>query len=172
MKTARVTVVPYDAGWKDAFDRIKEEIEEALGALALGIEHVGSTSVEGMYAKPCIDLDVIVGEDAMDAVIRALAEIGYIHEGNLGIEGREAFCYEGKTHLMKHHLYVCPKGSRELCRHVAFRDYLRSTPLAVEKYSAVKREAARRFPEDIDGYIAYKSPCIEELYEEIGNTFF
>ena len=145
MKTARVTVVPYDAGWKDAFDRIKEEIEEALGALALGIEHVGSTSVEGMYAKPCIDLDVIVGEDAMDAVIRALAEIGYIHEGNLGIEGREAFCYEGKTHLMKHHLYVCPKGSRELCRHVAFRDYLRNSLNGLEPHKPLGGQFPRLF---------------------------
>ena len=60
MRTPRVVVVPYDAAWKDAFEKIKGEIECALGDLAIGIEHVGSTSVEGLCAKPCIDIDVII----------------------------------------------------------------------------------------------------------------
>ena len=86
MKTRKVIVLPYDEAWKNAFEAIKAEIESALGKLILGIEHVGSTSVEGMSAKPCIDLDVIIKDDSMlDAVIERLAEIGYIHEGDLGM---------------------------------------------------------------------------------------
>ena len=89
MKTRKVIVLPYDEAWKNAFEAIKAEIESALGKLILGIEHVGSTSVEGMSAKPCIDLDVIIKDDSMlDVVIERLAEIGYIHEGDLGIKGR------------------------------------------------------------------------------------
>lgn len=169
MKTRRVIVLPYDGAWKSAFEDIKAEIESALGELIIGIEHVGSTSVEGMSAKPCIDLDVVIEDySVFDAVVAKLASIGYIHEGDLGIKGREAFKYADKPHLMAHHLYVCPKASEELRRHITFRDYLRSHPDAVKKYSAVKEKAAELFPNDIDGYIKYKSPCIEELYKRCG----
>ena len=81
---------------------IKHEIEEQLKDLILGIEHIGSTSVEGMYAKPCIDLDVIIKDySVFDIVVKKLALIGYIHEGNLGIKDREAFTYNNKEHLQK-----------------------------------------------------------------------
>ncbi len=165
MKTARVAVVPYDEAWKSDFEKIKREIEEALGDLIVGIEHVGSTSVEGMSAKPCIDMDVIIGDySVFDAVVSKLNAIGYVHEGNLGIKDREAFRYSNKPHLKTHHLYVCPQSSAELHRHIAFRDFLRSNPDAVRKYSSVKERAAQLFPDDIDKYCAYKSSCIEELY--------
>jgi GrpB-like predicted nucleotidyltransferase (UPF0157 family) len=169
MRTARVVVLPYDKAWKDDFEAIRREIEEAIGAWILGIEHVGSTAVEGMWAKPCIDLDVVIRDDrAFDAVVRGLEAIGYFHEGDLGIPGREAFRYVDKPHLRQHHLYVCSQSSEELHRHVTFREFLRSDPDAVRKYSAVKETAARLFPDDIDGYMAYKAPCIEELYRACG----
>lgn len=169
MKTVKVMVLPYDNGWKSAFEAIRQEIEAALGDCILGIEHVGSTSVEGLSAKPCIDLDVIIPDyTVFDTVVARLGAIGYIHEGDLGIHHREAFKYEGKPHLMKHHLYVCPRESEELHRHITFRNFLRAHPEAAQKYGAVKEAAARLYPEDIDGYIAYKSPCIEELYRLCG----
>ncbi len=169
MRTVKVRVVPYDSRWKTEFEEIKREIEDAAGDLIWGIEHVGSTSVAGMSAKPCIDLDVVIPDyGVFDAVVRRLAAIGYVHEGDLGIPGREAFKYADKSHLQTHHLYVCPKDSAELYRHITFRDYLRSHPEAVARYSAVKEQAARQFPEDIDGYIACKSPCIEKLYALCG----
>ncbi len=169
MRTAKVVVVPYDEGWKADFEKIRTELEGAIGDLILGIEHVGSTSVEGLSAKPCIDIDVVIRDDSVfDAVAQGLASIGYVHEGDLGIKGREAFAYSDKPHLQKHHLYVCPQASEELHRHITFRDFLRSHPQAVKQYGAVKEEGAKRFPEDIDQYIRYKSPCIEELYIECG----
>ena len=169
MRTAKVVVLPYDAGWQRNFAAIKRELECALGPLALRIEHVGSTAVEGLSAKPCIDIDVVIRDyDVFDAVVNKLAEIGYQHEGDLGIRDREAFCYSGKPHLQTHHLYVCPLQSAELHRHLTFRDFLRTHPEAVRQYSAVKEAAARLFPDDIDGYIRYKTPCIEELYIQCG----
>ena len=169
MKTRKVTVLPYDEAWKTAFDAINTEIECAIGELILGIEHVGSTSVEGMSAKPCIDLDVIIKDSSMlDDVIERLAEIGYIHEGDLGIKDREAFKYTDKPHLMAHHLYVCTENSEELRRHILFRDFLRNDPDAAKRYSAVKKTAAKLYPNDIDKYIEYKSPCIEDLYVQCG----
>ena len=169
MKTKKVIVLPYDRAWKSAFEEIKLEIENAIGDLIIGIEHVGSTSVEGTSAKPCIDIDVIIKNYSMfEDVVSKLATIGYTHEGDLGIKHREAFKYLDKPHLMKHHLYVCPQNSEELHRHVTFRDYLRSNSEAVKKYSSVKETAAKLFPDDIDQYIKYKSPCIEELYRQCG----
>ena len=169
MKTNKVIVVPYDLAWHEDFEKIKSEIVSAVGELILGVEHVGSTAVEGLFAKPCIDIDVVIEDySVFSEVVCRLGKSGYIHEGDLGISGREAFKYEGKEHLRKHHLYVCPKDSAELHRHIAFRDYLKTHRDAVEKYSRVKEEAARLFPDDIDKYIEYKSPCIEELYAACG----
>lgn len=169
MRTAKVVVLPYDAGWQRDFAAIKRELECALGPLALRIEHVGSTAVEGLSAKPCIDIDVVIRDyDVFDAVVDKLAEIGYQHEGDLGIRDREAFCYSDKPHLQTHHLYVCPLQSAELHRHLTFRVFLRTHPEAVRQYGAVKEAAARLFPNDIDGYIRYKTPCIEELYIQCG----
>ena len=164
-----ITVEPYNVKWKAAFLDIKSELVNALGELAVSVEHVGSTSVEGLWAKPIIDVDVVIqNNQTFDAVVSALATIGYIHIGDLGIVGREAFGYSGKTHLMAHHLYVCTKDSKELHRHLSFRDYLRCHPEAVIKYSKAKCEAAAKFPYDIDGYMNCKSPCIEELYKQCG----
>ncbi|MBR5779912.1 MAG: GrpB family protein [Clostridia bacterium] len=169
MQTKNVIVLPYDKAWKSAFEAIKQEIECAVGDLILGIEHVGSTSVEGMSAKPCIDIDVIIKDySVFDKVIGKLESIGYTHEGDLGIKDREAFKYANKPHLMKHHLYVCPQFSEELNRHITFRNFLRDNTDAVKKYSQVKETAAKLFPNDIDKYIEYKSPCIEELYALCG----
>ena len=169
MSAKRVIVTPYDKAWKTAFEEIKAEIESAIGDLIIGIEHVGSTSVEGLSAKPCIDIDVIIKDySVFNAVVKELEKIGYIHKGDLGIKDREAFKYVDKPHLQTHHLYVCPQYSEELRRHITFRDFLRSNAEAVKKYGLVKEKAAQLFPNDIDKYIEYKSPCIEELYKLCG----
>ena len=169
MRTKKVVVLPYDRTWEFAFEQIKREIEGSIGDLIIGIEHVGSTSVEGLSAKPIIDIDVIIKDySILDAVVSKLEAIGYIHEGNLGIKEREAFKYSAKPHLQQHHLYVCPQQSEELYRHTTFRDFLVNNPEAVKKYSAVKEKAAQLFPDDIEKYIEYKSPCIEELYKMCG----
>ena len=169
MQNKRVAVLPYDEKWPQDFLDIKTELTAALGPLAIRIEHVGSTSVKGLSAKPIIDIDVVIEDyTVLEEVISALQAIGYQHEGDLGIAGREAFSYDGKEHLRKHHLYVCPKDSAELRRHTAFRDYLRSHPEAVREYGRIKEEGARLYPFDIDRYIEYKSSFIEKIYAETG----
>ena len=164
-----VIVLPYDEAWERDFLAIRDRIRDALGDPARRIEHVGSTAVRGMHAKPIIDLDVVIDDaSVLGEVIDALARIGYRHEGDLGIAGREAFRYEGGEPLPAHHLYVCPKDSPELARHLAFRDYLRAHPETAGAYSRIKEEGAARYPDDIGMYIAYKSAFIERIYIEIG----
>lgn len=169
MVTKHVVVLPYDEQWKQDFLMIKDELTSALGQLAMRIEHVGSTSVEGLSAKPIIDIDVVIKDyTVLEEVVSALGVLGYRHEGNLGITGREAFKYDGKEHLKKHHLYVCPEDSPELKRHIAFRDYLRTHSDAMREYSHIKEEGAKLYPYDIERYIEHKSPFIEKIYAEMG----
>ena len=167
----KVIVVPYDPQWAREFERIAAELWRALGDCALAIEHVGSTSVEGLSAKPVIDIDVVMRDyHSFEAIKERLAQIGYEHEGDLGIKERHAFKYGEKPHLMKHHLYVCPAYSAELQRHLAFRDYLRAHPQDRDWYGAVKTLAAARYPEDIDRYMVAKSPCAVEIIRRSGQS--
>ena len=169
MKTKKIIVIDYDDKWKEKFIQIAKELEIVLGDLIISIEHVGSTSVVGLAAKPIIDIDVVIKDYSFFSdVIKRLNSIGYIHEGNLGIKDREAFKYEGKKHLQTHHLYVCPQNSEELKRHIIFRDYLRKHPDAVEYYSRIKKEGASLFSDNIEKYIEYKSQCISDLYKRCG----
>ncbi len=164
----KVIVVPYNEQWKNDFEAIKQYLLTAVRDTVIGIKHIGSTSVEGLSAKPIIDIDIVIKDySVFDKVVERLATLGYIHEGDLGIKDREAFDYKGSTALPEHHLYVCPEFSAELRRHIACRDYLRNHPEAVTEYSRIKEEGARNFPDSIDDYIKYKAPCIEEIYRKI-----
>ena len=112
MRTKTVTVREYDPQWVSDFEAIAGELRCILAEHTLAIHHVGRTSVPGMAAKPIIDLDVVIADySVFPAVLEKLKSIGYFHEGDLGIPNREAFCYDGKFHLRKHHLYVCPADS-------------------------------------------------------------
>ena len=149
----RVIVVPYDEQWKTDFETIKQHLLTTINDIIISIEHIGSTSVDGLSAKPIIDIDIVIKDySVFDAVVEKLASLGYIHEGNLGIKDREAFDYKGDTDLPKHHLYVCTEFSTELHRHITFRDYLRNNPEALQKYSNIKEEGARLFPDSIGFY--------------------
>ena len=169
MRTKRVIVVPYDYKWNDEFQEIKSYLEKALENRILAIEHVGSTSIEGLWAKPIIDIDIIIESyDKFQEVKACLGNLGYYYEGDLGIKYREAFGYIEQREVMTHHLYVCPQDSEELKRHIVFRNYLRTHKEDREKYSKIKLEAAIKYPTDIDSYIETKSPCITEIYKKCG----
>jgi len=163
-----IIVVPYNKSWKTEFEKIKNYIWPAIKDISISVEHVGSTSVEGLYAKPIIDMNIVIERDMLPLIINRLADIGYAHEGDLGIKDREAFGYAGKPHLMTHHLYVCPKDSAEHMRQTAFRDWLRTHPEDCEKYSNIKLEMAKKFPHDIDNYIKGKEPVVMEIYKKCG----
>lgn len=163
-----IVVVPYDPQWPEAFEQIKNELWPAVKDIAHTIEHVGSTSIKGLYAKPIIDMNIVIDRGALPAIIERLAALGYQHEGERGIPDRDAFRYQDKPHLMPHHLYVCPADSAEHLRQVAFRDYLRTHPEAREMYSQIKLEMAEKHPHDIGAYIDGKEPVVMEIYRRCG----
>ena len=168
MKTKNVVVEKWNPKWKDEFERIADSLGEDVIYNSIKIEHVGSTSVEGLSAKPIIDLDIVIENDKFEIIKRLLKDKGYEHEGDLGIEGREAFSYSGKEELMTHHLYVCPKDSKELFKHITFRDFLRNNSALASEYSRVKEQAAVLYPDDIDKYMEFKSEIIEKIYKKCG----
>ena len=111
-----VIIVDYDPHWPDHFEELRAPVVASLGYLAVIVDHVGSTAVPGLAAKPIIDMDVVVPSvtDIPEAIER-LAILGYVHRGDLGIPGREAFISPAEK--PRHHLYLVAIGSEELRRH-------------------------------------------------------
>lgn len=159
---APVVIVDYDPAWPIVFAGLSARLAEALGGTALSIEHVGSTAVPGLAAKPIIDLDiVIVSETVLPDAICKLAAVGYAYEGGRGLAGRHAF--SPPSGLPKHHPYVCACDNAELGRHLAFRDHLRRHPADSEAYGRLKRALAERFRDDRDGYTNAKTAFVEDV---------
>lgn len=160
--TAEIAVSDYDERWPAMFQSLCTPLRSALGALALRIEHVGSTAVPGLAARPIIDVDVVIrSRDDLVETIARLGTLGYFHEGDLGIEGREAF-RATTSGLPEHHLYVCAEGASELQRHLAFRDYLRASAEARARYAVLKRALAARAGADRAAYVSGKSDFVRE----------
>ena len=157
-----VTVLDYDPNWPGLFQSLRKRIADALGGIAAAIEHVGSTAVPDLPAKPIIDIDVLLAcETMLPAAIERLASLGYIHRGNLGVPEREAFLAPAND--PPHHLYVCPPGSAEFRRHMAFRDYLRSHSKDAKIYGDLKIALAERFRKDRPAYNTAKTEFVAEL---------
>jgi GrpB-like predicted nucleotidyltransferase (UPF0157 family) len=153
-----IVIVDYNPAWPLEFQRLRDRTAVSVGHLAVAIEHIGSTAVPGLAAKPVIDLVIVVEPDNMQPVIERLTAIGYVHRGNLGVEGREAF--DAPVGDRGHHLYVSPTDSEELRAQLAFRDRLRKDRALATEYEELKRELATRFRDDRMGYTDAKTDFV------------
>ena len=168
MRTDKVVVEDYNPYWHDEYIKIKKELEDLLLPEIITIEHVGSTSVEGLSAKAIIDLDIVIKDYTnFETVKNKLFQAGYFYEGDLGIKDKHAFKYSNKPHLMRHYLYVCPEYSEELKRHIAFRDYLRSNGKDRDWYGISKKLIAKYYPFDIESYMKAKAPIVAEIQKRV-----
>lgn len=162
-----IAVVSYDPGWPETFEMLRSKIWPVVADIATAIEHVGSTAVPGLAAKPVIDLDVVIpSESDIPTAVQRLGTIGYVHRGDLGVAGREAFT--PPTSVPRHHLYLCPATSPALANHLAVRNHLRARPDLVAEYGALKTELAVRFAHDSDGYTAGKTSMLLRVLREAG----
>jgi len=160
-----IVIEDFDPQWSTTFETIRLGLATALGPLALRIEHVGSTAVPGLPAKPIIDIDVVIeSESDLPAVTDRLATIGYTYQGDLGIARRYAFC--SRDPEPAHHLYVCPKDSPELHRHLLFRDFLRTHPSTAHAYGALKRQISAEVAGDRVAYTERKGAFIERVLQD------
>jgi GrpB-like predicted nucleotidyltransferase (UPF0157 family) len=162
-----VVVVDYDPDWAKAFTQIRDFIAPVVAGCIISIEHVGSTSVRGLAAKPIIDVDIVVASTAAaKATIERLATIGFEHRGDLGVPGREAFTKHPE--LPPANVYVVLRHCTAYRNHIALRNYLRAHPNAATEYGALKKELAQQFPNDIDAYIDGKTDFIVGILELSG----
>ena len=163
----------YSSKWINDFTDIKREIENVLNGPEYTIEHVGSTSVPNLDSKPIIDIDIIYSNHLFfDPIKLALEAIGYFHNGNQGIEGRDVFKRSGKLtnsvlDAITHHLYVCPIDSKALERHILSRDFLRKNERARIKYQQIKYELAEKANQDRKVYAALKEQSVNDYIDSI-----
>ncbi len=159
-------MVDYDPAWPGLFEALRAPIWRVVSDVALSIEHVGSTSVPSLPAKPVIDMDVIVPAGSVATCIERLTGLGYEHRGDLGIPQREAFGRpEGSP---PHHLYVCTFGSAGLANHLAVRDYLRANASEARHYGELKKRLALEYADDRDGYTIAKTEILVEVLRKAG----
>jgi GrpB-like predicted nucleotidyltransferase (UPF0157 family) len=162
-----VVIVDYDEQWPQLFEQLRDRAWREVSDIALSIEHVGSTSVPGLAAKPIIDLDIVVPTPAALAeAIARLASLGYRYAGDLGIEHRHGFHEPPED--PPHNLYVCLAGSRALRNHLALRDHLRLHPEVAAAYATLKRRLAAACRDDRPAYSAAKTDFILGILEAQG----
>ena len=163
-----IEVVEYDPAWPERFEELRTEYAEALAAAGVpvvGIEHVGSTSVPGLAAKPVIDCDIIVEEPDVEAASAVLVGMGFTPLGELGIPQRWAF--DAPERLPRTNTYVIVAGSLSLRNHLAVRDALRADDQLRDEYGTVKRRVGAEAA-DIYAYGAGKNAMVQRILEAAG----
>jgi GrpB-like predicted nucleotidyltransferase (UPF0157 family) len=170
-----IEVVEYDPRWPDAARRIIDRLRRALGTRAVRIEHVGSTAVPGLPAKPVIDLDLTVADPAAEqAWLPQLQAAGFVltvrepwwHGHRLLRGGRAGGgSHDGDDTELPSNVHVFGPDSPELVKHVVFRDWLRADAADRDRYAAAKREAAGGPEQRMTEYNARKEAVVHEVYE-------
>lgn len=159
-----VRVEPPSATWAAEASRLIESIRATLGKTALDVQHVGSTAVAGLDAKPIIDLIVGVPADVDEEfLVRQLQGVGLIYRGDKGRNGGLLFVAEDRPLHRIAHIHVVPHDSQQWSRYLAVRDRLRTDPVARHAYATLKRELAARYPNDRGAYTEGKEAFIAQL---------
>jgi GrpB-like predicted nucleotidyltransferase (UPF0157 family) len=165
-----ILVVEYDPAWPVRYEQLREEYAEAMAAVGVpvvSIEHVGSTAVPGLAAKPVIDCDIVVAGQDVAAASHVLCGLGFTPLGELGIPLRWAF--KEPKRLAPTNTYVVVQDSLSLRNHLAVRDILRADPGLREEYAAVKRKIGA-VAANIDEYGSGKNAMVQRILAAAGLT--
>lgn len=156
-----VVVVDYQSNWPLLYEQEKERLLDTIGSDIVDIEHIGSTSVPRLAAKPIIDMVASLRHFPPSAsLISALEELSYIYHGELGVPGRHFF---RRGMPPTHHLHLVEPNSEVWKKQLLFRDFLRTHPEAAQRYDTLKRELAVQYRCDRQAYVNAKAPLIAEL---------
>ena len=162
--TREIVVADYDPVWPEWFDAVHAHVWPAVEDVAIRIDHVGSTSVPGLAAKPIIDMDIVVADESrIRPVIDRLRSRGYRWKGDLGVPGREAFHLDQEIELPPHHLYLVVEDNKAHLDHWLLRDLLRADPDTRRRYAELKRQNADVAGDDMDVYVARKAAFVADL---------
>jgi GrpB-like predicted nucleotidyltransferase (UPF0157 family) len=160
-----VRIVDYDPAWPALADAELRRLKAALGEVAVRLEHIGSTGVSGLAAKPILDLQLSVAAiKPRERYVEPLERLGYLF-----VPAPESpehhFFARPPERPRTHHLHVCEAGSEHEFRHVAVRDFLRAHDDEAASYAALKRQAVARHPQDRLAYIEGKDEYVAALEE-------
>jgi GrpB-like predicted nucleotidyltransferase (UPF0157 family) len=157
--TRRVELFDYDPRWPDVFETERARLEAAIGPHVVAIEHIGSTSVPRLAAKPVVDIGVAVEEFfAARVCILPIKRLGYRYKGQHGIPRRHFF-YKGER---THHLHMLETSSGEWHDLLDFRDWLRADAETARAYEALKRALAERHRDQVEDYAHAKTDFVRE----------
>ena len=158
-----VKLAPYTAEWKRLFEEEKTLLQSAIGQYVLGIQHVGSTAIPRMSAKPIIDIGIAVTSfEEARVCIQPIEQLGYEYRGEYGIPRRHFFV---KGNPRTHHIHINEIDSHDWQNQVLFCDYLIQHPELAEEYAALKAELAQRHSTDREAYQDGKGQFIEQVLE-------
>ena len=166
LKRGIVQLEPHDKQWDEAAIQTIKNLKSILGDDAVDIQHIGSTAIPAITAKPIIDImPVVESLDAIDAVASEFEKIGYVYMGEYGITGRR-YLYKGANEHT-HHIHIFSKNDNEnITRHLAFHDYLNKHDDVKEAYANLKKELAKKYPNDIEGYCDGKDAFVKKYQAE------
>lgn len=161
MNNRKIEVIDYQSAWPDKFRDEQRLLEGILDRSNLiSIHHIGSTAVPELCAKPIIDILIQVRcHSLLDGQSKAFESIGYAVLGECGLPGRRHFQKGGDQR--SHHIHVYEQGHQDITRHIAFRDYLHQFISVRDSYGLIKMEGARKYHNDIKGYMAHKNAFIK-----------
>lgn len=164
LKKGIIELFPHDESWHQLFAEEKAKLEEAIGEQVLAIEHVGSTSICGILAKPVLDIAVAIEKYSDgDECIKPLENLGYEYRGEHGIPERHYFVRgEPRTH----HLHMVELKSDFWHSHLLFRDYLRQNPQVAREYENLKKDLMKTHDENRDAYQTGKTEFIEKVLND------
>ncbi len=166
-----VEVVPHDRSWRIQFAHESIAIAHTLGKNTIAVHHIGSTAIPGIYAKPIVDFLVEVREIAIvDPFNSAMQTLGYEAMGEFGIPGRRYF-RKDINGVRTHHVHTFEIGSPQIDRHLNFRDYMIAHSEEAKRYSDLKRDLAKQFPTDIEGYMDGKDAFIKAIDQKAAVYF-
>lgn len=161
----RIIVTEYNPQWPGMFEVEANQFQEVFGEELIAVNHIGSTSVPGLKAKPIIDIMPVVRDiEVVDKFNDKMIGLGYEPMGEFGILGRRFF-RKGED-VRTHHIHIFQLNSRDIERHLAFRDFLRQHVDDAKKYGELKEMLADRFPNDIEAYMDGKNELVKNLEQK------
>jgi Uncharacterized conserved protein len=164
IKRHTVHLEQYDEQWSVLFKKTKSEIRQILGSNSIDIQHIGSTAIKGITAKPILDIAVIVHE--LSAInVNEMEHFGYIHKGEAGVPGRSFFAKYRNKDISTHHIHCYESINQNLLASISFRNFLITHPEYAKQYNDLKLQLAERYFDNRAKYTSEKSIFINMILQ-------
>lgn len=167
LKSGKVQVVPHQLEWQSLYETEKAVILQAIGDLIVDIQHVGSTSVPGLDAKPIIDIAIAVEHPLIiPQCVQLLCDFDYIDEGDAGPNGGYFLVKECAPEIRSYHLHIVEKNDPQWNNYLLFRDVLTADERVRKKYKQLKKTLEQKYHNDRQSYTAAKNDFIKGIIRE------